>query len=121
MSGKTIFEPGRPVTKNREAVVELLSYFERPAELLPKVVDLGAVKLVLSNKNDVFYTTTARACSCPSVTYRPGNPFKHQLKFFPAEKKNGAGVPEPVDSIRPTGKWPGGYNVPVEEALQEVV
>ncbi len=114
MSGKTILEPSCPVTQSREAVVAMLNYLGRTADPLPEVVDLGAVKLVLSNKKDVFYTTTARACSCPAATFRPGQPCKHQRRHFPkvAQKQK---ADEAGDSLRPQGKWFGGHNGPVLE------
>jgi hypothetical protein len=68
--------------------------------------------LVLSNKKDAYYTVTATACSCPSATYR-GGACKHQRKYF-AEQIAKPAVHEPVDSVRPTGKWPGGMNGPVD-------
>jgi hypothetical protein len=108
MAGKTIFEMESPKTQTVEAVENLATYLNKHIE--GGVLDLGAVKLVLSNKKDVFYTVSARSCSCPSHTYR-GGPCKHQRKYF--------SVPKPAEareeSIRPAGKWAGGYNGPVLE------
>jgi hypothetical protein len=39
--------------------------------------------LVLSNKRDAYYTTTARDCSCPAASWHPGQRCKHQRKYFP--------------------------------------
>lgn len=98
MSEKPILSVASPVTQSREAVVALLKTLNRAADPLPEVVDLGAVKLVLSNKKDVFYTTTARACSCPSSVYRPGKTCKHRRAYFPPQAAQA--VEEPAD-IRP--------------------
>ena len=75
------------------------------------VLDLGAAKLIKSNKGDAFYTVTAKACSCPAATYHPGQPCKHQRKHFPQVAMPVA----EVESIRPECKWPGGLNGPVDE------
>ncbi len=116
MSGKTILELASPVTQSREAVVAMLNYLNRTADPLPEVVDLGAVKLVLSNKKDAYYTVSAKACSCPSATYRPGQPCKHQRKYFPRPAPQAARKQKADDagpSLRPTEKWFGGHNGPV--------
>lgn len=75
-------------TQSVDAVEGLLNSLGRPTEPLPGMLDLGSVKLVLSNKKDVYYTTTAKACSCPSATYRPGSTCKHIRKYFPDEVKD---------------------------------
>lgn len=128
MSNKILFEPSCPVTQTVEAVEALAKYLNKSIEA--GVLDLGDVKLVLSNKKDVFYTTTTRACSCPSTGWHPGQRCKHQRKYFPQQKSQAARDAEvegelakergpkrlarpPVDSIRPEGKWPGGFNGPV--------
>jgi hypothetical protein len=104
MSSKVIVDKNAAVTQTVAAVVELLRYLGRSIQPLPETVELPGVLLVLSNKKDVFYTTTPHSCSCPSAAYRPGQACKHQRKYFPAD----------ADSIRPTGRWPGGWNGPVE-------
>lgn len=81
-------DSGGPITQSVDAVVGLLNSLSRPIEPLPELVDLGTVKLVLSNKEDVYYTTTARACSCPAATYRSG-PCKHIRKHFPKAAEEG--------------------------------
>ncbi len=83
MSGKIIYEMESPKTQTLEAVENLATYLNKHIE--GGVLDLGTVKLVLSNKKDVFYTVSARSCSCPSHTYR-GGPCKHQRKHFPQPK-----------------------------------
>jgi hypothetical protein len=123
MNGKIILELNSPVTQTREAVAQLITYFnhgQAPAEMPAFFRLTGEMVLVQNAKRDAYYITTPKECSCPAKTYNPGKPCKHQRKYFPGEKKIGASIPEPVDSIRPTGKWIGGYNGPVEEALQEV-
>lgn len=80
MSGKVLFNGASPVTQTVESVEALAAYLKKPIE--GGVLDLGAVKLVKSNKGNAFYCVTAKACSCPSATYRPGQTCKHQRKHF---------------------------------------
>jgi len=42
---------------------------------------------MLSNKKDAYYVVTPKACSCPAAAYHPGQPCKHQRKFFPPAKR----------------------------------
>ena len=112
MNGKNILE-GRtgPITQSVEAVKVLLQWKKIASDPLPADVTLdnGRLMLVLSNKKDVFYTVTPAKCSCPSATYHPGQPCKHQRKHFPQVAMPAA----ESGSIRPEGKWPGGLNGPV--------
>ena len=104
------------ISQKVESVVELLKYFGRPTEPLPEAVDLGAVKLVRSNKGDVFYCVTAKSCSCPSAIYRPGQ-CKHQRKYFPGPKKSQAEIEKESDEELARlhkAKWAGGFNGPVD-------
>jgi hypothetical protein len=99
MSGKNLLEGQTgPVTQSVEAVKNLLAFVGRSADPLPTDVTLdnGRIVLVLNNKRDAYYTCTARACSCPSATYRHNGPCKHQRKYFPEAKaatKNTASEP----------------------------
>jgi len=136
MSGKNLLE-GRtgPTTQSIDAIKSLLAYVGRASDPLPTDVSLenGRLVLVLSNKKDVYYTTTIKACSCPSATYHGGR-CKHQRKYFPEPQKsreeletesdailaaqNGArrlARPPEESSIKPEGKWPGGLNGPVDK------
>jgi len=70
--------------------------------------------LVLSNRRDVYYTTTAKSCSCPSAAYRPGQKCKHQRQHYSEKDIERQNMVEAPDSIRPSGKWPGGFNGPVD-------
>jgi len=110
MSGKNLLE-GRtgPVTQSIDSVKSLLAFVGRASDPLPTDVSLKGIVLVLSNKKDVYYTVTDKACSCPSATYRGGR-CKHQRKYFPQVQAATA-----AESIRPTGKWAGGMNGPVDE------
>lgn len=117
MFGKNLLE-GRtgPVTQSVEAVKALLTWKGCAFDPLPSVVEFAndgeesRLVLVLSNKKNGYYTVTAKACSCPSATYRPGQPCKHQRKHFGAKLEQAM-----TGSIRPEGKWAGGYNGPVDE------
>jgi hypothetical protein len=103
---------GAAVTQPTEAVVSLLKYLGKPIDPLPQTVDLPGVILVLSNKRDVYYTTSENSCSCPSAAYRPGQRCKHQRKHFPQTDR--PATIAPVGSLRPAGKWTGGFNGPVD-------
>ena len=115
MSGRILVQMQTPVTQKPEAVEALAAYLNKPIEA--GVLDLGSAKLVKSNKGDAFYTVTAKACSCPAATYHPGQPCKHQRRYFPQIAK--PIVTEEAASIRPIGKWPGGMNGPVDKILGE--
>lgn len=93
MIGKNLLEGKTgPVTQSLASVKSLLAYVGRGCDPLPAFVEMGKgdckVVLVLSNKRDVYYTTTARVCSCPSATYRHNGPCKHQRKFFSGPQKS---------------------------------
>jgi hypothetical protein len=107
-----------PETQTVEAVVELLKYLNWPLEPLPEAVRLTGMVLVLSGKKDVYYAVTSRTCSCPSSTYRPGNPCKHQRKYFPGPKKTKAEIVKESDeglARLHKARWAGGFNGPVDQ------
>lgn len=114
MAGKFLIDIQKPTTQTVEAVKSLLAWRGRAVDPLPQYVELGSkggrCVLVLSNKKDCFYVTTARACSCPAAVYNHG-PCKHQRKHF-AEQIAKPAASEP-GSILPAGKWAGGLNGPV--------
>ena len=133
MSGRILVQTQNPVTQKPEAVEALAAYLNKPIEA--GVLDLGSATLVKSNKGDAFYTVTAKACSCPAMTYHPGMACKHQRKYFPQPKKSreeleaeGEAIleahhntakrlarPPEESSIRDSlPGWPGGHNGPVE-------
>ncbi|MCX6669013.1 MAG: hypothetical protein NTV25_04285 [Methanothrix sp.] len=114
MAERTLFEGKSPKTQRIEAVKALLAYVGRGCDPLPSDVTLddGRVVLVLSNKKDAFYTVTAEACSCPAQTFSPGQPCKHQRKYFP-QKAEPVRTLNLADEIKPAGRWPGGMNGPV--------
>ena len=133
MSGRILVQMQNPVTQKPEAVEALAAYLNKPIEA--GVLDLGSATLVKSNKGDAFYTVTAKACSCPAMTYHPGMACKHQREYFPQPKKSreeleaeGEAIleahhntakrlarPPEESSIRDSlPGWPGGHNGPVE-------
>ena len=137
MSGRILVQMQNPVTQKLEAVEALAAYLNKPIEA--GVLDLGSAKLVKSNKGDAFYTVTAKACSCPAMTYHPGMACKHQRKYFPQPKKSreeleaeGEAIleahhntakrlarPPEESSIRDSlPGWPGGHNGPVDECRE---
>ena len=103
-----------PVTQSTKAIVELLNFLGKTSNPLPEAVELPSMALVLSNKKDVFYVTTANSCSCPSASYRPGQKCKHQRLYFPGTDASKEVARDDMDTIRPSGKWPGGFNGPVD-------
>ena len=106
-----------PLTQDAGSVVELLKCIGRPTDPLPEYVDLGTVKLVKSNKGDVFYCVTAKSCSCPSATYRLGSTCKHQRKYFPGPKRTHEQIEAESDAEierLKKAKWAGGFNGPVD-------
>jgi hypothetical protein len=137
MSGRILVQMQNPVTQKPEAVEALAAYLNKPIEA--GVLDLGSATLVKSNKGDAFYTVTAKACSCPAMTYHPGMACKHQRKYFPQPKKSreeleaeGEAIleahhntakrlarPPEESSIRDSlPGWPGGHNGPVDECRE---
>jgi hypothetical protein len=120
MSERTLLESSvSPITQSTDAVEGLLNSLGRPTEPLPGVVDLGSVKLVLSNKKDVYYTVTAKECSCPSATYR-GGPCKHIRKYFPEPKKAGQTMAEVLaEHDKNLHKMPKSYQRLVRAAREE--
>ena len=137
MSGRILVQMQNPVTQKPEAVEALAAYLNKPIEA--GVLDLGSATLVKSNKGDAFYTVTAKACSCPAMTYHPGMVCKHQRKYFPQPKKSreeleaeGEAIleahhntakrlarPPEESSIRDSlPGWPGGHNGPVDECRE---
>ena len=109
-----------PVTQSTVAVVELLNFLGKTSNPLPEVVELPSMALVLSNKRDVYYVTAANSCSCPSAAYRPGQKCKHQRRYFPGIVAAKDVARDDTDTIRPTEKWPGGFNGPVDiESIKE--
>jgi hypothetical protein len=126
-----------PKTQSIAAVKTLIEFMTgEPCVELPAIFNLaGGARLIKSSKGDCFYTVTAKTCSCPASAYNPGQVCKHrkalmdgaslspsrtqamdyQQRQREARQKAKAGRSEPVDSIRPTGKWPGGHNGPVLE------
>ena len=96
MAARTILETANPKTQSVEAVKSLLAYVGRASDPLPSDLSLenGRMVLVLANKKDVYYTCTARACSCPAHNFGHGQRCKHQRRYFPEQ------IAKP-DSIRP--------------------
>jgi hypothetical protein len=151
MVERALLDRGSPITQSIDAVKSLLAYVGRASDPLPTFLELPDKRciLVLSNKKDAYYTVTPESCSCPSATYRPGKPCKHQRKYFTeattASKpqirpmtmtetleehdRNLPKLPksyqrmvkaareealEDPESIKPAGKWAGGFNGPVD-------
>jgi len=114
-----------PITQSIAAIKALLQYKKIASDPLPADVSLdnGRLVLVLSNKKDVYYTVTPTACSCPSATYHPGQPCKHQRAHFGVNPVTSqvSGSNNNPSSIKPACKWPGGLNGPVDEPVRAVV
>jgi hypothetical protein len=142
MTQKISLDKLTPITQSVNSVVELLNYMGKTSNPLPESVELPGMRLVLANKKDVYYSVTADSCSCPSHFYR-GGPCKHQRRYFPPSSSSRQSLAESIgqanenlkrmpkryqamvsaareaaeddpDSIAPKGKWPGGFNGPVD-------
>lgn len=100
-----------PVTRSTDEVRGLLAKAALPVSIALNQEEI----LVLSAKKDAYYTVTPEACSCPASVYNPG-PCKHRKRYFPEEaaleERKAKKLAMPPDSLRPEGKWPGGYNGP---------
>ena len=87
MAENTIISIEKPQTQTVEAVKSLLTWRGWASDPLPSFIEMGEgegrLVLVLSNKRDCYYTTTARECSCPAHNWHPGQRCKHQRKHFP--------------------------------------
>ena len=95
MSERTLLDSVSPVTQSIDAVKTLLAYYNhgQEPEEMPAFYRLsGELVLVMGNKKDSYYVVTAKTCSCPAATYRPGSPCKHQRKYFPEPKKTEAEI-----------------------------
>ena len=105
MPGKTIYDGTNPKTQSVEAVKALLAWKGRAVDPLPATVefmnhgDESRLMLILSSKKNSYYTCTAKACSCPSAAYRPGQRCKHMRRYFPEQIAKPAGAES--GSIRP--------------------
>lgn len=135
MTGRTLTQTESPKTQSLDAVKSLLTFVGRASDPMPIFVELdGGVRLTKSSKGDAYYTTTPTNCSCPSRTYNPAKPCKHmkallaangveasraQARAYQARQRElreqaNRGSLRPEESIRPTGKWDGGFNGPVD-------
>ena len=99
MAERTLLDSVSPITQSIEAVKSLLEYIGRASDPLPTFLELPGqcCILVLSNKKDVYYTVTPKACSCPSATYRPDQPCKHQRKYFSDVPKEVGNISRPMN------------------------
>ena len=132
MAGNTLIQVESPKTQSIDGVKSLLAYVGRSSDPMPIFVELkGGVRLTKSSKGDCYYCTTPTDCSCKARTFNPGTPCKHmkalqagnsveasraQATAYQARQRAARLKPtEPVDSIRPAGKWASGHNGPVLE------
>jgi hypothetical protein len=143
MTQKISLDKLTPITQSVNSVVELLNYMGKTSNPLPESVELPGMLLVLSGKRDSYYTVSSESCSCPSNNFYRGGPCKHQRRYFPKNNSSRQSLAESIDqanenlkrmpkryqamvssareaaeddpdSIKPTGKWPGGFNGPVD-------
>ena len=132
MEIEAIQNSGSLITQSIDAVKSLLAYVGRASDPLPTFLELPDKRciLVLSNKKDAYYTVTPESCSCPSATYRPGKPCKHQRKYFPETTTAGKSKIRPMtmaetlaEHDRNLPKLPKSYQRMVrasrEEALED--
>jgi hypothetical protein len=101
MSGKLLVESKNPISQSVEAVKALLSWRKMPTEPMPTQIEFpgGAVVLVQGSKKDIYYTVTARDCSCPAKCYHPCQRCKHQKKFFARDEAMPHGELELMNTV----------------------
>lgn len=121
MAGKLI--PEMPVTQESSAVKALIEFVTgEPCKELPAVFELAdGAQLTRSNRGDVYYFTSLKACTCPGYQYRHA-PCKHMRCLEGSKPAKSAaelyqekqrarraeakrGLSEPVDSVMPQGKF----------------
>ena len=116
MSARTLIQIENPATQSLEAIKSFLTWKGRATDPMPSTIefmqDEGRMVLVLSNKKDSYYVTTATKCSCPSQIYRGGR-CKHQRRFFPQQEQ--AATVSESGSIKPTGAWAHNEHGPITE------
>jgi len=96
-----------PVSQSVEAVMALIKSHGWSGDNPPASVKMSdSCVLVLSAREDQYYTVTRRACSCPSYKWR-GGPCKHQRRYLGM-------VPDPA---RVTTIPAGGFRPVLEEAI----
>jgi hypothetical protein len=126
----SITQTESPKTQSLDAIKALLKFVGRGCDPLPVYVELtGGVRLTKSSKGDAYYTTTPTDCSCKARAFNPGHACKHmkaliagnavevsrsQARAYQARQRELKGSMQPGESIRPEGKWAGGYNGPVD-------
>ncbi len=142
MSGKNLLEGRTGPTTQTIGSGKSLAQYLGIKEALPQIISLAnGARLTLSTKKDCYYFTNAKGCSCRAGQF--GKECKHKRELLSSSSKaqaqayqarqrelvamaKGISLPEPIepakrlarppeDSIRPTGKWPGGHNGPVDE------
>ena len=130
MEIEAIQNSGSLITQSIDAVKSLLAYVGRSCDPLPTFLELPdkTCILVLSNKKDAYYTVTPESCSCPSATYRPGKPCKHQRKYFPETTTAGKSKIRPMtmaetlaEHDRNLPKLPKSYQRMVKAAREEAL
>lgn len=121
MAGKLI--PEVPITQETAAVKTLIEFITgKPCEELPVVFKLAdGAQLTRSNKGDVYYYTSSKACTCPGYQYRHApckhmrslegsKPAKSAAEVYQEKQRAGRaaakqGLIEPVDSLMPVGPF----------------
>ena len=131
---KTVSQPKEDGKFNCATVAEMVEILTgRIRKTQAKQVDLAGIdiSLVLSSKEDGYYRVTPDSCTCKGwhfsqQKYGIGKCRHHTLAFPVVAAQNEQSLvmirgprklaaPPVEDSIRPTGKWPGGLNGPVDE------
>ena len=121
---RRILSVEKPQTQTVEAVKALLSWKGRASDPLPEFVELSSngsrCVLVLSNKKDCFYVTTAKDCSCPAHNWHPGQRCKHQRKHFAEQAIHKQSIEETLrEADKNLHKMPYQYQRMVRAAREE--
>ena len=124
MERRILVSAEKPQTQCVDAIKALLSWRGRASDPLPSFIEMGEgesrLVLVLSNKKDCFYVTTAKDCSCPAHNWHPGQRCKHQRKHFAEQaihKQSMAETLEQADKNLP--RMPYQYQRMVRAAREE--
>ncbi|MFZ3148635.1 MAG: hypothetical protein WA137_06295 [Methanothrix sp.] len=137
---KTVHQPREDGKFNCTTVAEMVEILTgKVRKTAAKKINLNGINisLVLSSKEDGYYRVTPDSCTCKGwhfsqQKYGVGQ-CRHHTLAFPEEaaqnedsllqirgpRKLARPPADPEESLRPTGKWPGGMNGPFDDLPSE--
>ena len=124
MERRILVSAEKPQTQCVDAIKALLSWRGRASDPLPSFIEMGEgesrLVLVLSNKKDCFYVTTAKDCSCPAHNWHPGQRCKHQRKYFAEQATHKQSMADTLEQAeRNLPRMPYQYQRMVKAAREE--